>query len=319
MEKNQTVSLIIPIYNKEKYLKRCLDSVVNQTYRELEILLVDDGSTDASRSICEEYAKTDARIKVLPKENGGVSSARNLGMEHSTGAYLAFADPDDFIHPKFVEQLKNVLDQTGAEIAYCKMLDIWEDHAGNPPEITDVVEILDAKRYDWFSTKAHTVACSALYRKSCAKEIRFSKDLFIGEDTFFLAQCIKNACRIARLDAELYFYCHNEESATQCSYFLGKMTELESWRRIVELYADEPLVQKTAKAGYAEVCRELVVKYSNDAAFMQEGYPEAKAGFYKWSGEMMRAQLHEKRYRYLLKTMYSYFFWNAWVRRKQGE
>ena len=83
MEKNQIVSLIIPIYNKEKYLKCCLDSVVNQTYRELEILLVDDGSTDASRSICEEYAKRDARIKVIPKENGGVSSARNLGMEHS--------------------------------------------------------------------------------------------------------------------------------------------------------------------------------------------------------------------------------------------
>ena len=135
MEKNQTVSLIIPIYNKEKYLKRCLDSVVNQTYRELEILLVDDGSTDASRSICEEYAKRDTRIKVIPKENGGVSSARNLGMEHSTGTYLAFADPDDFIHLEFVERLKNLLEQTGAEISFCPFLTV-------SPALTFAVPVL---------------------------------------------------------------------------------------------------------------------------------------------------------------------------------
>ena len=141
----------------------------------------------------------------------------------------------------------------------------------------------------------------------------------VGEDTFFLAQCIKKASKIASLESELYFYCHQDESVTQCSYFSGKLTEMTAWEKIVELYADEPLVQKTAKAGYAQICRELVVKYSKDAAFMQEGYPQAKAGFYKWAGELMRAQLYEKRYCYLLKTIYSYFFWSTWVKRKQGE
>lgn len=319
MEKNQTVSVIIPIYNREKYLKRCLDSVVNQTYRELEILLVDDGSTDASRSICEEYAKRDTRIKVIPKENGGVSSARNLGMEHSTGTYLAFADPDDFIHLEFVERLKNLLEQTGAEIAYCKLLDIWENRMGITPKITETTHVWETKRYDWFAQWAHTVACGAVYRRSCVKEIRFDQDLKVGEDTFFLAQCIKKASKIASLESELYFYCHQDESVTQCSYFSGKLTEMTAWEKIVELYADEPLVQKTAKAGYAQTCRELVVKYSKDAAFMQEGYSQAKAGFYKWAGELMRAQFYEKRYCYLLKTIYSYFFWNTWVKRKQGE
>lgn len=92
-----------------------------------------------------------------------------------------------------------------------------------------------------------------------------------------------------------------------------------AWERIVVLYANESFVQKTAKAGYSQVCRELVVKYGKSARFMEEGYPKAKAGFYRWAKEMMQQQLQEKSYLYWLKTMYSYFFWDAWVKKKQGE
>ena len=95
---NDTVSIIVPIYNKEKYLEKCLDSILGQTYRDLEIILVDDGSTDNSLVICQHYAEKDPRIKIYHKPNGGVSSARNLGLEKSTGKYISFVDPDDFIH-----------------------------------------------------------------------------------------------------------------------------------------------------------------------------------------------------------------------------
>ena len=309
----------MPIYNKEKYLEKCLDSILGQTYRDLEIILVDDGSTDGSLSICCRYAEKDGRVRVYAKENGGVSSARNLGLEKSTGSYIAFVDPDDFIHLEFVERLKKALVQTGAEIAYCKMLDIWENSVEIAPKNTDRIHILEAKQYNWFASEAHAVACGAVYQKSCIGDTRFLNDLKIGEDTLFLAGCIKNATKIVRLESKLYFYCRNDESVTLCSYFTGKLTEMTAWQRIVELYADEPDVQKTAKAGYAQVCRELVVKYSRDNQFMEEGYPKAKAGFYRWAGEMMKQQLLEKRYQYWLKTVYSYFFWNAWVKKKQGE
>ena len=107
---NDTVSIIVPIYNKEKYLEKCLDSILGQTYRDLEIILVDDGSTDNSLAICQRYAEKDLRIKIYHKPNGGVSSARNLGLEKSTGTLISFADPDDSLHAECIERLKRVLD-----------------------------------------------------------------------------------------------------------------------------------------------------------------------------------------------------------------
>ena len=118
---NDTVSIIVPIYNKEKYLEKCLDSILGQTYRDLEIILVDDESTDNSLAICQRYAEKDLRIKIYHKPNGGVSSARNLGLEKSTGKYISFVDPDDFIHSEFIERLEMMLVQSDAEIAYCKI------------------------------------------------------------------------------------------------------------------------------------------------------------------------------------------------------
>ena len=103
---NDTVSIIVPIYNKEKYLEKCLDSILGQTYRDLEIILVDDGSQDGSLEICRKYAEKNERIHVYAKKNGGVASARNLGLEKSQGSFLAFVDPDDYLHPECISLLK---------------------------------------------------------------------------------------------------------------------------------------------------------------------------------------------------------------------
>ena len=101
------ISVIVPVYNVEKYLRQCLDSIINQTYRNLEIILVDDGSTDSSGIICDEYAQIDARIKVIHKENGGLSSARNAGLDVCTsgGDFIAFVDSDDWLEPDMYERL----------------------------------------------------------------------------------------------------------------------------------------------------------------------------------------------------------------------
>ena len=111
------ISIIIPVYNAEKYLPNCLDSVINQTYKNLEIILVDDGSTDKSSEICDEYAQKDFRIKLIHKENGGVSSARNAGLALVSGDYIAWVDSDDFVAPDYIEYMYKLLKEYDADIS----------------------------------------------------------------------------------------------------------------------------------------------------------------------------------------------------------
>lgn len=119
MKKEELISIIIPIYNVEKYLVECIESVMNQTYKNLEIILVDDGSTDKSLEICKKYEKKDNRIKVIHQENFGLSYARNVGIENANGRYLAFLDSDDFIEKNMYEELYNDLKYEEADIAGC--------------------------------------------------------------------------------------------------------------------------------------------------------------------------------------------------------
>ena len=122
IEKNDIlVSVILPVYNVEKYLIKCLDSVIRQTYQKLEIILVDDGSTDSSGKICDEYANKDGRIKVFHKKNGGLSDARNYGIERSTGEYLAFIDSDDYVDDDYIEFLMNLTESGKYKISLCSL------------------------------------------------------------------------------------------------------------------------------------------------------------------------------------------------------
>jgi glycosyltransferase involved in cell wall biosynthesis len=123
---NEKVSVIIPIYNVDQYLEKCLNSVLEQTYQLLEIILINDGSTDLSGSICEIYKEKDKRLIVIHKENGGLSSARNAGIEISTGEYIAFIDSDDFIHPEMIETLVRNATSFDADIAVCDFLKFKE-------------------------------------------------------------------------------------------------------------------------------------------------------------------------------------------------
>ena len=114
------VSIIVPVYNVAPYLREALDSIVNQTYKDLEILIIDDGSTDGSSAICEEYASKDPRIRLIHQSNKGLSGARNTGLEHATGDYVAFIDSDDSVSPVFIESLVNAMTSSSASIAVCK-------------------------------------------------------------------------------------------------------------------------------------------------------------------------------------------------------
>lgn len=319
LEQNNMISIIVPIYNKEKYLEKCLDSLLNQTYRELEILLVDDGSTDKSLEICRSYAEKDERIRVFSKKNGGVASARNLGVRESLGEYLSFVDPDDYVHPEYAGCLKEALEESGAELVYCYATDIWASKGKSHTISTETGEItvISRNQYDWFDEKTHAVSWGVLYRQEIAKNILFQDNLKIGEDTLYLAECIHASSKIARVDRALYYYYINDDSVTNGRYSEKKLDELEAWRRVCKVFEDVPEVQRSAKAGYALRCRFVAIKYCKDDKFMAKACDEVGKEFRKVAWELMKKWLQVGRYGTFLKTLYSYYFWNSWIRLKQ--
>ena len=121
------ISIIVPVYNTEKYLRRCIDSVLAQTYQDFELLLIDDGSKDSSGAICDEYAAQDARVRVFHKENGGVSSARNVGLDNARGEWITFVDADDWIESDMLELLLRKGEETGADIVMGDLLFAYPD------------------------------------------------------------------------------------------------------------------------------------------------------------------------------------------------
>ena len=119
------VSIIVPVYNVKPYLNRCVDSLLGQSYQNMELLLVDDGSTDGSETLCDEYAAQDARVRVLHKKNGGLSDARNAGVDAAKGEYLSFVDGDDWVSPYYIENLYRALEQAGADFRQGRRSSPW--------------------------------------------------------------------------------------------------------------------------------------------------------------------------------------------------
>ena len=126
------ISVIVPVYNVEQYLEKCVDSIKNQSYPHLEILLIDDGATDSSGQLCDTLAETDSRIKVFHKANGGLSDARNYGLQHASGAFILFLDSDDYIHPHMIESLYEQMIKEDADVSVCNIMNVYE--TGESPQ-----------------------------------------------------------------------------------------------------------------------------------------------------------------------------------------
>ena len=210
---NDLISIIIPVYNVEKYLKECLESVINQTYTNLEIILVDDGSTDGSGNICDEYKKRDTRIKVIHKENGGVSIARNLGLNYVNGQYIGFIDSDDYVEPEYCEKLLKSIKENNVQCALCKFDKVYEKKNQNNTfesnYIMDanglIMEILDVQKGFGFCTQK-------LWTKNALADIRYNENIKVGEDSLFCIESCKNIDKVFVLNEKLYHYRFNENS-----------------------------------------------------------------------------------------------------------
>ena len=218
MEKEK-VSIITAVYKAENFLQRCVDSILKQTYQNIELLLIDDGSPDSCPKMCDEFAKKDARIKVVHKENGGVSSAWNAGLNHATGNYIAFVDSDDWVEPNYIEELYTTLQKYHSDIAIC-CNDIFDGNTLredknflNSAMYYSPMECLKA----FFAEKRWRHAVWAkLYRKDIFADLRYPEDIKCVEDSYMICDlCRKIKNGIATTNQVLYHYVIQNNSVTR--------------------------------------------------------------------------------------------------------
>lgn len=222
------ISIIVPVYRVEEYLNKCIESIVNQTYNELEIILVDDGSDDNCPQICDEWAKKDSRIKVIHKENGGLVSARQAGFRASTGDYVGFVDGDDWIEPDMYEYIANALRKTDADIAMSEFFFSYTDKEQksegclskefyNREQLQSEVfpTMLFSGRYYRFGIYPN--CWSKVIKRDLLEKNLLSVDtrIRLGEDIAFIYPCIMESESICHIDKALYHYRINSESMTQ--------------------------------------------------------------------------------------------------------
>lgn len=212
---NPQISVVIPVYNVEKYLERCVKSVTQQTFTDLEIILVDDGSTDSSGVMCDKFAEEDDRIRVIHKENGGLSDARNTGIEAARGNYIGFVDSDDYIDLDMYEYLYTIISKEDADVAMCELYHCYagkEIHT-HPADYYQVVDRIEAIRCVLDSQITSVTAVNKLYRCEVLDNLRFRVGK-TAEDAFIMVDLLAKTKRVVITNAQKYYYFHRAGSIT---------------------------------------------------------------------------------------------------------
>ena len=251
------ISVIVPIYKVEKYLKKCVDSIINQTYKNLEIILVDDGSPDNCPKICDEYARQDRRIKVIHKENGGLSDARNAGMKVARGEYISFIDSDDWIKPEMIEGMYNRMIEDNSDLVSSGV--IWVDEEDTEIRTATVSEncVLNTEQamkelLNDGKLKQHV--WNKLYKADLIKNILFDKGKY-HEDVFWSYKVIGEAKRVSIDKNSYYFYVQRSKSIMGEKYSAKRLDALDAMKLRCEYTKDKfPKLYNNALSVYIGSC-----------------------------------------------------------------
>ena len=210
------VSIIVPVYQVEKYIRQCVDSILAQTFTDFELILVDDGSKDRSGEICDEYAGMDERVKVVHKENGGLSDARNRGMDQAVGKYFMFVDSDDYIAPTMIESLYSSILCENADIAACNFLFTFDNARKNNFSTEVKAEVLTGADIFYYRKNERnygiwTVAWNKLYKRDTFGNVRFRFGKY-HEDEFWANDIYQMDIKVVTIPESLYYYRQREDS-----------------------------------------------------------------------------------------------------------
>lgn len=299
--KNDLISIVVPVYKVEKYLNKCLESLTNQTLENVEIILVDDGSPDSCPQICDEWAKKDRRIKVIHKQNGGVGSARNVGIDFSSGKYVGFIDPDDDVDHTMFEKLYSAAEQNDADMVMCGFKYRFEDGSEKPFNEINLTKV-DANNILKYYLKSGTEikkdgiytenimgsVCRTLLKKSFINDARFS-NFIVAEDLMFLMNLITPTTKISIVNEQLYTYLQRGTSVIH-TFSKEKMEQrYKAFKLILENVinkVDEKSISCFKFYNYASLANEmlkngqikLLKEYMSDPDFAslnsKEGYQE---------------------------------------------
>lgn len=249
------VSIIVPVYNVEKYLSKCIESILNQTLNDFELILVNDGSTDNSAKICEEYRIKDSRIILINKENGGLSSARNAGLDIAKGKYIGFVDSDDFIDPQMYEILYNLCLDYNCNISSCVSKLIMGEQDINK-EYSEEISILDSKEAINLTLDgqlSNYSVCSKLFLKELFEGISFPEGR-IYEDVSVYYKLYMKSNKVLYIDKLLYYYMYRENSITKSKFSEKRFDIVTAFDEKYEFM----------KINYPEICDKIKsVKYKN--------------------------------------------------------
>ncbi|EOE6412148.1 glycosyltransferase family 2 protein [Enterococcus hirae] len=246
------ISIIVPVYKVEKYLKKCVDSILAQTFSDFELILVDDGSPDNSGRICDDYAKKDARVRVVHKQNGGLSSARNAGIEVAKGKYLGFVDSDDYIAEDMYELLYKAIIKEEADLSICGIYDVYE---GKDPIIKPTIKkTVTAEEALLLILQGNIISVHAvnkLYKRELFSTIRYPEGKY-HEDSFIIVDLL-NQCHKVAIDSEQKYYYYHRLGSINTENFSEKQFEfIEAWENNEIKLKDRS--QEIKKAAHQRVC-----------------------------------------------------------------
>lgn len=272
VNKRPLISIVVPIYNAEISLKKCIDSLIDQTYKYLEFILINDGSSDESEKICREYLKADKRIVFYSQENKGAGSARNLGIKIAKGEYIAFVDADDYLHKLYVEYLYNLLLKYKTDVSICGRQTLRcdggivnvDENYGDERKITSIEVVKDIL----YGKKYGSGPVCKLYKKTLWEGLCFS-NVSLGEDLAVIYRVIERSKYIAIGNSPYYFRVLSKGSLLRKPFEISKMELINVAEDIVKYSREYPDIYKAAISRLVDSCFHLILQIGNEFEYIE--------------------------------------------------
>lgn len=231
----ELISIIVPVYNVEKYLFQCVNSILDQTYCNIEVLLIDDGSTDSSAMICDQLSKLDSRVIVYHKDNGGLSDARNFGLNHANGAFYCFVDSDDWIHPEMIFDLHKLLISNNADIACSGLVLVFRNKELNMAELPGVFTKQEALQNLFDNINLHDHVCTKLFKAALWNNISFPIN-YVYEDIRTTYKVFLNTETIVVTDRNYYYYRQRGNAISRGVFNIARLQQIDAINDLI-IYA----------------------------------------------------------------------------------
>ena len=255
MKNRPIISIIVPVYNVESYLERCIESILNQSFKEFELILVNDGSTDSCKDICNEYKKRDSRIVVVNKKNEGVSSARNLGLDLAKGEYIGFIDPDDFINKDMYKILFDTIQANNSDMVICDYYKVNEDDINKFRNLKCNCENIKIKNLNnlesidnlFLTGEKFIFAWNKLYKRELFNDLRYEKGR-IYEDEYLAHRILYKCNKVSIIEAKIYYYVQRKGSLINSPFTVRRFDKVYAIKDRVDFLREKNLTYLEDKA-----------------------------------------------------------------------